>query len=625
MGTKNQYQLLKQKKFLPYFVTQILGALNDNIFKNGLLTLIAFSALSQDTRALLANLGALLFIFPFFLFAAMAGQLADKYSKAIIIRFIKFAEIPIIISAAIAFFYSNMYCLFVTLFLMGVQSAFFSPVKYSILPQYLTSDELVGGNGLVGMGTFVAILIGTILGILLLRVSPSTLYVSITLISISIIGFCASLFIPNTHRPANPSLKINWEPLSQTWRVLKRAKTQKTVFLTILGISWFWFFGSVIITQLYNYNQDVIRGDEAIMILMISLASIGVAVGSLSCEKLSGHKIEIGLVPFGSIGLTLIAIDFSYAHGPYPSETLTIFTFLSQWSGWHTLIDLFLFGFFGGLYYVPLYVLLQAKTEDAERSQMVAANNVMNAIFMVLASVFAIGLLKLGLSIPQLILVMGFCNLAVTMYVYKLLPEFLMRFLAWLLISAVYRVKESGLENIPEDGAAIITCNHVSLVDPIVIMACCKRPIRFVMDYRIFNIPVLSFIFKTAGCIPVATEKEDPYIKERAFELVKEALSKGELVGIFPEGGLTKDGQIQVFKRGLGRILDETPVPIVPAAICGLWGSFFSRRYGRVMRHWPKKLFFPKIALKVGSPIPSEQFDLDKLRGITQYLRGDCQ
>ncbi len=625
MKTQNQFQLFKERRFLPYFFVQFFGALNDNIFKNALLTLIAFGAFNQSTRELLTNLGALLFILPFFLFSALAGQLADKYKKARIIRYIKFVEILIMGCATIAFWHHQLALLFVILFFMGSHSAFFAPVKYSILPQYLEKDELVGGNGLVEMGTFVAILLGTILGILLIRIHTSTIFISAAVMLTAILGFTASLGIPNQKTISNPDLKINWEPFSQTWHVLKRAASQRTVFLTILGISWFWFFGSVIITQLYNYNQDILHGNETVMILMISILSIGIGLGSLSCEKLSRHKVEIGLVPFGSIGLTLITIDFSFAHGLYPEQVINVSTFLSHWEGWHILLDLFFFGIFGGLYSVPLYVLLQSRTEEKERSQMIAANSVLNALFMVVASLFSIALLTLGLSIPQLFLVVGFCNLAVTMYLYKLLPEFLMRFIAWLLINCIYRVKISGIEHIPEEGPAIITCNHVSLVDPIVVMACCHRPIRFVMDHQIFKIPLLKFVFQTAGCIPVASEKENPEIKERAFVLVKEALDRGELIGLFPEGSLTSNGNIQQFRKGLERILNNNPVPVVPMAVQGLWGSFFSRRYGKAMLHWPRQFLFSKIGLQITKPIPPEQFNLEELKNITQTLRGDWE
>lgn len=625
MKTQNQFQLFKERRFLPYFLVQFFGALNDNIFKNALLALVAFGAFNQDTRELLTNLGALLFILPFFLFSALAGQLADKYRKADIIRYIKFAEIPIMVSAAIGFWANQTTSLFIILFFMGAQSAFFAPVKYSILPEYLEKDELVGGNGLVETGTFVAILVGTILGIALIRIYPTTLFINTAIVTVAIIGFIAALAVPKQKTVANPDLKINWEPISQTWYVLKKAASQRTVFLTILGISWFWFFGSIIVTQLYNYNQDILHGNEAVMILMISILSVGIGLGSLSCEKLSRHKIEIGLVPFGSIGLTLITIDLSFAHGLYPENIINASTFLSHWQGWHILIDLFFFGIFGGLYSVPLYVLLQSRTEEKERSQMVAANSVLNALFMVVASLFAIGLLSLGLTIPQLFLVVGFCNLAVTMYLYKLLPEFLMRFIAWLLINCVYRVDVTGLEHIPEEGPAIITCNHVSLVDPIVVMSCCHRPIRFVMDHQIFKIPILKFVFQTAGCIPVASEKENPEIKERAFVLVKEALDRGELIGLFPEGGLTSNGSIQQFRKGLERILGNNPVPVVPMAVQGLWGSFFSRRYGKAMLHWPRQFLFSKIGLKVTKPIPPEQFNLEELKNITQKLRGDWE
>lgn len=620
MSTKNQFQLFRTKRFLPYFGTQLLGALNDNIYKNALLTLLAFSTFSQDTREVLTNLGALIFILPFFLFSALAGQVADKYTKAKLIRIIKLAEILIMSTGVIAISLHNYPMMFTVLFLMGMQSAFFAPVKYSILPQYLNESELVGGNGLVGMGTFLAILIGTICGIILIRLVSGGLAVSIGVVVVAIMGYCFAHFIPKNYKAANPNLKINWNPFSQTFRTIKRASEQRTIFLTILGISWFWFFGAILITQLFNYNRDVVMGDEIIMVMMVCISSIGIAMGSLSCEKLSGNDVEIGLVPFGAIFLTLFTIDLSFAHLSLTEGAKTYEAFLSTWSGWHILLDLLLIGFFGGIYSVPLYVLLQSRTAEGERSQMIAANSVMNALFMVVASLFAILLFRLGLSITDLFLVMGFLNLAVTFYIFKIVPEFLMRFITWILITMLYRVDKEGLERIPKTGPAIVTCNHISFIDPLIIAAFCKRPIRFVMDHRIFKIPVLKFVFVNARCIPVAPAKEDPKVKEQAFIDVKEGLADGDLIGLFPEGGLTPDGKLQPFRPGLTRILNDTPVPIIPIALSGLWGSFFSRRYGKAMNHWPRHFFWKKIKLRVGHVIHPEQYDLDKLKEATDQL-----
>jgi len=620
MTAQNQFQLLKSKRFSPYFLTQLLGAFNDNIYKNALLTIIAFSALDQITRETLTNLGAMVFILPFFIFSAVAGQLADKYKKSSLIRAIKFVEILIMGTAVYAILNQDLNILLAILFLMGMQSAFFAPVKYSILPQYLNEYELVGGNGLVEMGTFVAILLGTIGGILLIRIPYGNIAVSICVVVIAILGFVAAYYIPTNRPAANTQLNINWNPITQTWRTLKRAASQRTVFLTILGISWFWFFGAMLITQLFNYNRDIVMGDEIIMAMMIGIASIGIGVGSLSCERLSGRHIEIGLVPFGAIFLTIFSIDFSFAHSTPPTNTITAIIFLQQWSGWHILIDLFFIGFFGGIYSVPLYVLLQSRTEESERSQMVAANSVMNALFMVAANLVAIGLFKLGLSIPQLILIVGLLNLAITFYIFKLVPEFLMRFVTWIVITIMYRVEVRGAENIPYDGGAVITCNHVSFVDPLIMAAFCRRPIRFVMDHRIFKIPVLSFVFKTAGCIPVAPASEDPKIKEQAFVDVKAGLQNDDLIGLFPEGAITRSGNIEPFRPGISRILRDSPVPIIPVAISGLWGSFFSRRYGKAMHHWPRQFLFKKVVLQIGKPIPAESFELNQLKIITEEL-----
>src|SRR4029079_5806232 len=293
-----------------------------------------------------------------------------------------------------------------------------------------------------------------------------------------------------------------------------------------------------------------------------------------------------GLVPFGSIGLSVFAIDLYLASRNLAPQGLAgIGAVFAVGAHWRVIADLILIGMFGGFYIVPLYALIQERSEPAFRSRIIAANNILNAIFMVASAGIALALLKAGLSIPQLLLVTGLMNAVVAVYIYLLVPEFLMRFLAWLLIHTFYRVDKSGLDNIPEEGPLVVVCNHVSYVDAVVIAACVRRPIRFVMDHRIFKVPVLSFIFRTMRTIPIASAKEDAAMKDRAFEEAAKALAAGEVVGIFPEGQLTGDGELSRFRPGVQQMVATTPVPVVPMALRGLWGSFFSRSHnGKAMR-----------------------------------------
>jgi 1-acyl-sn-glycerol-3-phosphate acyltransferase len=624
MAQHSQYQLLRERRFAPFFWTQFLGAGNDNVYKNALVIFVAFQAASLTSMSAndLVNIAAAAFIAPFVLFSATAGQLADKYEKSRLIRIIKLCEIGIMTIGAIGFYRRDLVLLFTALAGMGVHSTVFGPVKYAILPQNLRNDELIGGNGLVEMGTFVAILLGEIVGGLVIALKPhGPIVAGATTIAIAIAGYAVARGIPITPAVA-PELRINWNPFTETGRNLRFAYGNRVVWLSMLGISWFWFYGATYLTQFATYTKDVLVGDEHVATLLLAIFSVGIGVGSLLCERLSGRKVEVGLVPFGSIGLTVFAIDLYFAsrglrpHGPYGAVE-----FLSVPQDWRVAADLVLLGMFGGFYIVPLYALIQERSEPAYRSRIIAANNILNALFMVASAGIALGMLKAGLTIPELFLAIGLMNAVVAIYIYSLVPEFLMRFLAWLLVHSVYRVDKEGLEQLPEQGACVIVCNHVSFVDAVVIAACVPRPVRFVMDHRIYAIPVLNFIFRTMRAIPIASAKEDAALKERAFTEASDALAAGEIVCIFPEGRITDTGELNAFRPGLQRILERTPVPVVPMALRGLWGSFFSRAsQGKAMRRL--RGLFSKIALVAGAPLAPERATPEALQETVLALRG---
>ena len=435
MGAPNQYELLKQRRFLPFFITQFLGAFNDNVFKNALIILLAFHAgeMSGLSAGTLSNLAQALFILPFFLFSATAGQLADKLEKSRVIRWVKIAEIAIMLLGAAGFYYRDLALLLAALFLMGLHSTVFGPVKYAILPQQLREEEIVGGNGLVEMGTFLAILVGTLLGgYLIAEGSPGP--VSATVIALAVLGYLASRWVPPSPAAA-PGLVLNWNPFSETWRILGFLKKDRTVFLSVLGISWFWFLGAIYLSQFPVYTQSVLSGNEQVVTVLLALFSIGVAAGSLLCERLSGRRVEIGLVPFGSIGLTVFGLDFYFAStGLAPHAAYGAVEFLAETTHWRLLADLTLIGVFGGFYIVPLYALVQTRSETSHRSRVIAGNNVLNALFVVAAALIAIGLVELGLSIPQIFLAVALFNAVVAITIYALVPEFLVRFRIWLLM-----------------------------------------------------------------------------------------------------------------------------------------------------------------------------------------------
>lgn len=623
----HQSALMKQRRFLPFFLTQFLGAFNDNVYKNALVVLLTFQAMRYTTLSpgILVNLCAGLFILPFFLFSATAGQIADKYEKSRLMRFTKLLEIVIMVLGSAAFALESLALMLVCLFLMGAQSTLFGPVKYAILPQHLREDELIGGNALVESGTFVAILIGTLAGGVLVSLPDGTLWVSIATVLIAVLGYLASRGVPLAAAAA-PELKINWNPITETCRNLAFTRRNRTVFLSILGVSWFWFYGAVFLSQFPAYAKDVLGGNEHAVVMLLAVFSIGIGIGSLLCERLSTGHIEIGLVPFGSIGLSLFALDLwwsSPAAVAAGSAAQPLAEVLARPGTWHALLDLVAIGIFGGFYIVPLYALIQTRSAPEHRSRAIAGNNILNALFMVVAAGMGAGLLAAGLDVTGLFLVTGLLNVAVAAYIYTLVPEFLLRFLVWLLVHTVYRLEVKGIEHIPENGPAVLVCNHVSFVDALVIMAASRRPIRFVMHHHIFRLPLLRFVFREGRAIPIASAKEDPEMVRRAFDEVARALEAGELVAIFPEGGITTDGEIDRFRPGIRRIVERTPVPVVPLALRGLWGSFFSRKDGRAMSRPLRRGIFNRIELVAGLPLPAADASPETLQARVAELRGD--
>ena len=620
----NQFGLLSQRRFLPLFITQFLGAFNDNVFKNALIILIAFQAAEQMgvNSNTLINLSAGLFILPFFLFSASAGQFADKFEKARLIRFTKLLEILIMACAFIGFYSHNVPLLMALLFLMGTQSTLFGPLKYGILPQHLKPEELVGGNGLIEMGTFLAILLGTMAGGILIGAGQlGQSIVAYVVIMIAVLGYLSSRSIPPA-APVAPDLQLNWNPFTETVRNIGFARQNRTVFLSVLGNSWFWFLGSIYLTQLPNYTKLTLGGNEQLVTLLLTLFSVGIGVGSLLCERLSGRMVEIGLVPFGSIGLTAFGVDLYFAAAePLGLDNAGVGAFLAYPGSWRIVIDIILLGAFGGLYIVPLYALIQSRSKVSHRSRVIAANNIINALLMVLAALLAIVLLNAGFSIPQLFLSIALLNALVAVYIYTLVPEFLMRFLVWLLVHVMYRVRKHGLEHIPDTGAAVLVCNHVSFVDALIIAGCVRRPTRFVMDHQIFKLPILRFVFNTAGAIPIASAKENAALLEHAFERIGDYLDGGEIVCIFPEGRITRTGDINTFRPGIERIIKTNPVPVVPMALRGLWGSWFSRSSGRAMNRLPRPRW-RRIELHAGPPVPPAQISAADLQYRVAELRG---
>ncbi|HYX36235.1 MAG TPA: MFS transporter [Oligoflexus sp.] len=612
--------VLKSQGFLPFYGTQLLGAFNDNLFKNALVILVSAKGLTFMglSPAIVITIISGLFILPFFVFSAFAGQLADKYSKTRIIHIVKLAEVFIMLLGAAGFWMESLPILIAGVFLMGVHSTFFGPVKYSILPQILRDEELIQGNAWVETGTFLAILLGTILGGFLIILPQGWLLVAIASFVTSLLGWIISLRIPRL-TPAEPGLPVSWNIMKPTFEVLRMTREKRSVFLSILGISWFWFFGAALLQLFPTYVNETLNGSEAIITLMLACFCTGIALGSILVEKISGRNLELALVPVGSMGMTLFTLDLAWMRldGTGP---LDLAAFFQTAQGLRIIFDLLGMSICGGFFTVPLYTLIQQRVEKARQSRVVGGNNILNSLFMAVASIMLAILLSLELTVPQIFGVLAILNAAVAIYIYRLLPEFLLRFLAWIISKLMYRRHVEGLSNIPDSGPCVLICNHISFVDWLIIAGSIRRPVRFVMDHRMASLPIVSFLTRQARIIPIAPQKESPEIKERAFVKIAEELRKGELICIFPEGAITWTGEMMPFKPGIERIIQETPVPVIPMALDGLWGSMFSRKGGAALRKLPRG-FRARLSLRIGEPLAAAEVRLPLLEEMVRKLQ----
>lgn len=619
---QSQTSLLTQRRFLPYFITQFFGAFNDNIFKNVLLLLVAFAGsgalpISSD---LFINLAAGLFILPFFLFSASAGVLADKYEKSWFIRRVKLLEIAIMCIGAIGFITESYSVLLLILFLMGTQSAFFGPVKYALLPQQLKSNELVPGNALVETGTFLAILLGTLGAGMIASADNARHIAAAAVILFALCGYWASRSIPEAPASA-PDLTFRWRPISQTRHTLAIARSDRIIFQSMMAISWFWFLGAAYLTQFPNFTKVFLNGTESSVSFLLALFSVGIALGSLACDKLSNHRIDVGIVPLGSFGISI----FGYLMATSIPNDLPIFSQFSEFAAYQPLWPLFayllLLGASGGVFIVPLYALMQQRAKETERAQVIAALNIYNSLFMVCSAILGIICLTLlDLTIPHLFVLLSVMNLLLAAYLFLQVPIFVVRFLVWALTHTLYRVRHKNLNKLPEHGGALIVCNHVSYMDALLLSGACPRLIRFVMEEDYANLPVLRRFLKRAGVIPISANSRTSI--RRAFAEVEQALQDGHLVCIFPEGRLTADGNMNEFMRGIDIILRRSPVPVIPMAIKGLWGSFFSRYHGRACKGLPRR-FWSHVEIEAGDAVMAGEATTKLMHEKVATLRGD--
>ncbi len=644
-----------QRRFLPLFITQFMGAFNDNLYKAGLLALFTYTTLvAEDRESLYANLATLLLSSPFFLFSSTAGTLADYYEKSRLIQYVKIGELLIAVLIVVAFITRTPWFMLVVIFLLGTQSAFFGPLKFSIIPQHLKETELVGGNALIGGGTLVAILLGTILGTAMARHgNVSELHgtvdgaasgnggfftwinelretvpfeLAILIMIVAIVGLISSYRIPKA--PSHYQGTPKWNPIMETFRLFVIASERKAVFQSVFGVSWFWTLGAVYLTQLPKLTESYLFGKPEVYVFLLCLVTLAIAFGSVACELLSRKRVEMGLVPIGAIFVSVIGLDFYFAVTAVSTmggEGLrTLGQFFSEWTSYRILLDLFIIGFALGLYFVPLQSLIQARTPVDRRARVIAANNILNAAIIAVGIMFSLLWIEvIGWNLPTLLLFFTCFNAVVSIYIFLQVPEFTLRFVVWILSHSLYRVRHQGIDLVPERGGALIVCNHVSYIDALVLAGAVRRPIRFVMSKDVYETRVMNYLFKACRTIPITPKKADPDAYEEAFGEIQEALENGDLLCIFPEGRLTPDGEIKEFRSGVLKILESSPVPVIPAALRGLWGSKFTH-HGDGLWKGSMKLW-SKLEVALAEPVEAEDVELSKLQYRVMTLRGALQ
>lgn len=615
----NQFELLKTRRFLPLFITQFLGAFNDNVFKNALVILITYVVAEKAglNSQIMVTAAAGIFILPFFLFSATAGQLADKYEKAFLIRIIKFVEILLMIGATVGFFMENVWFLMTILFFMGTQSTFFGPIKYGILPEKIKEDELIGGNGLIEAGTFISILIGTLVGGLLILTENGILLISGMVILIAILGWVSSFYIPKG-QPASPQLKVDYNFLRETWVIVAHAKQNREIFLSILGISWFWLVGATFLAQFPTYSKDIIGGNEELVTLFLSVFTIGVGIGSLLCNQLLKGEVEATFVPLAIIGVTVFTVDLYFASQYMftngSDELIGAAAFLSHISSWRILGDMFMISVSSGIYIVPLYAIIQARSEPHYRSRIIAGNNILNALFMVVSAIGTVAMLTLSFDVNQVFLTIALLNAVVAIYACQLLPAALLRSILYWVFNACYKVEVKGMENFKavQNEKVVIVANHLSYLDAALLATYFPSKLTFAINTQVSQHWLVRPFLKLIETFPL-----DPTNPMAIKSLIESIKDKNHVV-IFPEGRITVTGSLMKVYEGSGMIADKSGAHILPVRIDGAQFTPFSRLKGNTRTRW-----FPKITLTILEP---KKFDIpEDLKGGTRRSMAGSQ
>ncbi|PCJ29816.1 MAG: acyl-[ACP]--phospholipid O-acyltransferase [Rickettsiales bacterium] len=580
----DQYYLFKDRRFLPIFIVQFCGALNDNILKNALIILITFKLANELTLSsyTLIMLAHMLFTLPFVLFASISGQLADKYERSTIVKIIKFVEIGIVIASSYGFYTTNLPILFGCIAMMGTHSTFFGPIKYSVLPDHLRKEELLGANGFIEAGTFLSILLGTMMGGF--YNFSNILVISLALI-VSVVGFVASLFMPKSNN-FNPDVKINLNILQETVNMVKYAATKNQVYMAILGISWFWFIAATILAQIPLLTKDILGADESVASLFLVTFSVGVGVGSFLCNKIFNNTITTKYIFLATMGISVCIIDLFFASSiaavsDEPEQLKTISEFLTRGHRWRIVIDLFLLSAISGLYVVPLYTVMQYFSARSHRSRVISANNLINSFFMMGSTITLSVLRYFDFSIPSVILFVAICNTMVAIYIYRLVPDSqiiprkVWTFISKIIFGIMYKIEIKGLENYKKAGKkTIIIANHLSFVEPALIAVYVEEDLQFAINTAIAKEWWVKPFLKIVKTYPV--EPNNPMAIKRLIEEVK----KDKKIAIFPEGKITTTGSLMKVYEGCGMVADKADAAILPIRVDGTQFTSFSRVSG---------------------------------------------
>jgi acyl-[acyl-carrier-protein]-phospholipid O-acyltransferase/long-chain-fatty-acid--[acyl-carrier-protein] ligase len=593
------HHLIKNKPFWALFGIQFLGAFNDNFFRTALATLITFhlSAYSETAKSLFVSAAFGLFMLPFFVFSPLAGQMADRYDKARIIQWVKAAEILIVTLSAYGFIYKNPYFLLATLFCMGIHSAFFGPAKYSILPDILPPQRLLKGNGYIEAGTFLSIMLGTLCGALMIHWEIPLLMVSFQMVFISVVGFFISWSLPSIPRRA-PRLKIHLSWMKETKLLLQYARKDGRVFKAIIGISWFWLVGAILLAQLPPFTRGVLRVEESVFIFLLLLFTVGIGGGSILCNWLFKGEITTKHVFLLAFLMIPFLFDISSFNGPLASTPTSLFSFLTSFQGLRLTADILCLSFVGGLFIVPLYAFIQSQVLPSQRSQIIAFNNILNAGFMVFASFGSFCLLSLSVSIPTLIFLTALGQIIITFYMASLLPEDTLRTFLYRLLRFLFRLEVKGLENYHTAGTRVILiANHMSYLDALLITAVLpEKPLFAINLFTAQKWWVKPFLI-LAHVFPI-----DPRYPYGLRDVIDEA-KKGQKVLIFPEGRITLTGSLMKIYEGSGMVAEKAEARILPIRIEGAQYTFFSHLKGQLHRR-----LFPQITLHI---LPSQSLVLN--------------